>query len=318
MDEKTALGVHVPSRSADRRTIRRRAAPKVIGRLDIIRRIGSGASGHVYEAVDPTTQQRYVVKALSKLTATDVRRFKREAELMARLHHPNLMPVLKVNADADPPHYVMPLRDGITASERIRLAPLSLPFVLQAGRDVASGLSQAHAFGIVHRDVKPANVFLEKADGRAVLLDFGLAKLPQASEQITAPGALLGTPAYMAPEQCLGEPIGDRTDVYSLGVVLAEVLLGLNPFRSESLLATITLHVEAAHRRLDALLPGRVPRELGELVSRMLAREPRHRPRMTSVKDQLEGMLRVSKNDGPTWSYVEADSGLAAAFCGKN
>ena len=309
MDERTRV-------FGTRRTGREAAMPRKLGPLDVVRRIGTGSAGQVYEARDAATGARYVVKALKRLGPVDLKRFKLEAELMMKLHHPNVMPVLRVETQADPPFFVMPLHDGQNLFERIRAAPVSMGFVLGLGRDVAGGLAQAHAFGVVHRDVKPANVFLESANGRALLLDFGLAKVPSSAEQITNKGAILGTPAYMSPEQCTGEPVLDRSDVYSLGVCLVEMLLGVNPFRTPSLLHTVTLHVEATPRRLDALLPHRVPQELGELVARMIAKAPQHRPRAGSVFEQLSSLARDRRiaSDEQTWTVADTDGALARIF----
>jgi len=313
MSEKTALDVTVKDSP---KTNAYRAMPKTLGPLEVVKRLGAGAAGQVYEARDPASGARYVVKALKKLGPTELRRFKLEAELMAKLRHPNLMPVVRVNTEFDPPFYVMPLHEGITLADRMKSDPISIAFALAVGRDLAGGLAQAHAFGVIHRDVKPANVFLENEDGRAVLLDFGLAKVPSSGEQITNKGCMLGTPAYMAPEQCMGESVSDRTDVYALGVCLVELLLGANPFRSPSLLHTVMLHVEATPRRLDALLPNRIPHELGELVARMIAKVPAHRPRASSVFEQLSAFHRDHRfaSNTQTWTVGAGDVSMAKAF----
>jgi serine/threonine-protein kinase len=268
-----------------------------LGSLEIVREIGSGATGNVFEAIAPTTGVHYVIKTLRPETRNTIEliRFNREARLMAGLRHPNLMPIVHVATTNDPPFYVMPLRPGETLLAKTRDGPLSIAAVTRVARDVCYGLAEVHRHGIVHRDIKPANIMIE-ADGRAVLIDFGLAKVEGSGEaSVTAQGSLLGTPGYMSPEQCLGERVSDRSDVYSLGVTIMELLLGTNPFITPSLHLTIKRHLEVTPRRLDACLPGRVSEELGELVHRMIAKRPTQRPKAESCLEAFAGLTRQNE-----------------------
>jgi serine/threonine protein kinase len=264
-----------------------------VGRFEVVALLGRGAAAEVFKVVDPATRQAFVVKRMRPHIERhlDLARFTREADLMRRLRHPNLMPVLQVDTQAKPPYYVMPWREGITLTERVQQGRLPVAEVVRIARDASLGLSEAHRLGVVHRDVKPANIFIEST-GRAVVLDFGLAKDLEGADALTAAGAILGTPAYMSPEQCRGEPVDAQADVYSLGVTLIELLIGKNPFASKDMVETLRRHLTLNARRLDALLPGRVSPELGELIQRMVAKDPAHRPLGHTCHEAFAGMAR--------------------------
>ncbi|HZU99010.1 MAG TPA: serine/threonine-protein kinase [Planctomycetota bacterium] len=287
--------------------------------FEIVRKLGQGAAGDVYEVADPASRVHYVVKTLRSevRNAIDVLRFRREAHFMAKLHHPNIMPVIRVALDADPPRYMMPLYDGQTLNER-RREPMDLAFVLRTARDICYGLAAAHRFGIIHRDVKPANVFLENGE-RAILMDFGLSKRADCDEGLTAAHALLGTPGYMAPEQWLGDRVTLRIDVYALGVTVTELLIGANPFATRTLIEALERHTEARPRRLDTLMPGRVPVELGELLERMLAKKPENRPKTDSCLETLAGITRQveRQRSRPVFDGVD-ETALRAFFARGN
>jgi serine/threonine protein kinase len=283
----TEIHVHTPS---DERT----KATLAVGGLAIVRKLGQGGAGDVYE-VENDEGVRYVAKTLRPevRSTVDLIRFRREAQFMSKLHHPNLMPIVRLSLETDPPYYLMPLREGRTLHERAR-EPMELGFILRTMRDVCFGLAAAHRFGIVHRDVKPANIFIDE-DGRAVLMDFGLSRKVDSDEELTGSNTMLGTPGYMAPEQWNGERARQPADVYALGVTIVELCLGANPFTGRSLLDVFGLHAEARPRHLDALMPGRVPLELGELVFRMLAKKPEHRPKTESCLETLAGLVRQAE-----------------------
>jgi len=266
-----------------------------LGEMKIVRKLGRGAAGDIYEVADAAKGVHCVVKTLRPdvRSAIDVLRFRREAQLMAKLHHPNVMPVLRVALDVDPPFYMMPLHEGRTLDERRREA-MDLPFILRTARDICFGLESAHRFGIVHRDVKPGNVFLAN-DERAMLMDFGLSKRVDCSDELTSAHAVLGTPGYMAPEQWPGDHVTQRADVYALGVTVTALLIGSNPFATNSLIDTLELHTRGRPRRLDALMPGRVPGELGELVGQMLAKNCDHRPKADLCLEVFAGLARQAE-----------------------
>ncbi len=266
--------------------------------LETVRLLGRGMAGEVFEARDPLRGSRYVVKRFRPQAARhlDLVRFVREAELMRSLRHPNLMPVLQVHGAANPPYYVMPFREGATLVDRLREGRLPVPVSVRIARDAALGLAEAHRLGIIHRDVKPGNLFLQ-SDGRCVVLDFGLAKDLRGDQALTAAGSIIGTPAYMAPEQCRGQAATAKVDVYSLAVTLIELIVGKNPFLGSDVVETLRRHLDETPRRLDALLPSRVPPELGELVHRMIAKDPAHRPSLDSCLETFQGLCRRYDND---------------------
>ncbi len=282
--------------------------------LQTLRLLGRGMAGEVFETRDPQTGKRYVVKRFRPQVARslDLVRFLREAELMRRLRHPNLMLVLHVEA-ATPPYYVMPFREGVTLADRLRQGRISVSVAVRAARDACAGLAEAHRARIIHRDVKPANLFLE-ASGRTVLLDFGLAKDMTGKEALTAEGALLGTPAYMAPEQCRGEPTSSATDVYSLGVSFFELVLGKNPFATSDVVESLRRQLEEMPRRLDALVPARVRPELGELVHRMIAKNPAHRPSLATCLEAFDELGRRYESDARQATRCSARPDIAPVF----
>jgi serine/threonine-protein kinase len=267
----------------------------MLGPLEILGSLGGGTYGEVVEARNARTHERFAVKRLRPglTSAIDLERFIREARIMRQLRHPNLMPVLHIGESATPPFFLMPFREGVTLEKRLETGALPPQLVVRIALDASLGLAEAARCGIIHRDLKPSNMFLEKS-GRTVIFDFGLAKPlgVVGVESLTKAGMIVGTPAYMAPEQIQGEPVSDRTDVYALGVTLTELLLGKNPFDADDVLETLQRHLTALPRRLDALLPHRVRPELGEIIDRMIAKVPANRPRMETCHEAFANLAR--------------------------
>ena len=223
--------------------------PREIAHFDVLGRLGSGGMGVVYRARDRVLGRDVALKLVLPEHAGDStarQRFLREARAAAVLTHPGIATVYEAGeAAADeaggptPLYIAEELVEGETLAERLRRGPLEVPEVLRLGEQMADALGEAHARGIVHRDVKPSNLMLTP-DGRLKVLDFGLARRhvwggePGASEaetlSRTTPGLIVGTPAYMAPEQIAGEAVDARADVYSGGCVLYELLSGRPPF----------------------------------------------------------------------------------------
>ncbi len=239
----------------------------VVGRFEIVRELGRGGFGVVYEARDRELGRAVAFKAVRAAGSDDPgqERLWREAEAAARLTHPNIVTLHDAGRSERGPWLVLELLQGRTLAERLEEGPLPPAEAVRIGLEIAKGMAHAHAQGVVHRDLKPANVFL-CADGQVKVLDFGLA---HAFGRRRAEG---GTPAYMAPEQGLGAPEDERTDVYALGVILHRMLAGELPFPERA-------QGPAARGRTPPQLevPG-LP-ALGELVGRMLAPESVRRPR---------------------------------------
>ena len=223
-----------------------------LGPFEIEALVGSGGMGHVYRAHDPRLGRHVAIKTLSRATVADtdgIRRFEIEARTAGSLDHPNVLVVFDVGRERDVSYIVSELLDGEPLRALIRGGG-ALPErqVISYAVQVARGLAAAHARGIVHRDLKPENLFLTR-DGRVKILDFGVAKLihapapddaTMAVDDLTGPGAAVGTVGYMAPEQVRGEPIDHRADIFGLGVVMHEMLSGSRPFQGDTAPETMT------------------------------------------------------------------------------
>jgi serine/threonine-protein kinase len=245
------------------------------GRYRLNRPIASGGMAQVFEATDETLARRVAVKILHPHLASDeqfVRRFRAEAVAAARLAHPSIVSVYDTVVEDGLNAIVMELVTGTTLRADIDAhGPLQLAAVLAIGTQVADALAAAHATGLVHRDVKPANILLS-ADGRVLVADFGIAKAAHGHDH-TDDGAMVGTAKYLAPEQVDGRPVDGRTDVYALGVVLYEALTGVPPFVGESDTATALLRLHADPVRPTQLRPD-IPPAVEAVIGRALARRP--------------------------------------------
>jgi serine/threonine protein kinase len=243
--------------------------------------IGRGGMAVVYRATDVRLNRRVAIKLLPPELAfnADVReRFLREAQTSAQLTHPHIVPIYTVDEREGMVYFVMALVEGESLAERLSREP-QLP-VGDARRilaDVADALAYAHGRGVVHRDVKPDNIMLERGTGRAVVTDFGIARAAAGDSRLTVTGVAVGTPAYMSPEQALGErELDGRSDIYSLGVVGYQMLGGRTPFRASNTPAMLVKHLSETPLPLDTLRPD-APRGLVDAVMRALAKKPEQR-----------------------------------------
>lgn len=228
-----------------------------LGRYELRRRIAQGGMAEVYLAYDRQVRRQVAVKVLYGRDEPFVRRFEREALAVGALSHNHILPLYDFGEQSPWYYLVMPYVDGCTLRDYlIRHKLLTLEEAASFLSQIASALQYAHDHGVVHRDVKPSNILLRQ-DGYAYLVDFGLAKAMQGAEALTSAGAMVGTPEYMAPEQSNGES-DYRSDIYSLGIILYQMLTGQLPFMAESPVAVSLKHIQAtpvAPRKLNSTLP---------------------------------------------------------------
>jgi serine/threonine protein kinase len=248
------------------------------GAYRLIARIGEGGMGVVYSALDTRLDRKVAVKVSQSRYST---RFERESRVIAALNHPNICTLY----DVGPNYMVMELLDGETLAERVRRGPFPASDVLRYGREISQALAEAHANGIVHRDLKPGNVMLTR-NGLKVL-DFGLAKLATGkSEALTQSHAVMGTPAYMAPEQVKGKIAGPPCDLFALGVMLYEMAEGRLPVPGGSL-GSLMAHDTAVQPKFPKPT-NKIPRRLKALIAQLLQVDPGRRPASAAeVRDRL-------------------------------
>src|SRR4051812_46440572 len=248
------------------------------GRYRLDAQVGSGGMSTVYRAFDTTLERRVAIKLMHRPLAQDsdqLERFRREARAVAQLNHPHIVGVIDAGEDSDParpaPFIVFEFVDGETLKERIkRNGRLAIPEALAYAIEIARALGAAHAQGIVHRDVKPQNVLIDE-EGAAKVTDFGIARTLD-QEGLTADGRVLGTTDYVSPEQALGHDVTGQSDLYSLGIVLFEMLTGDVPFRGENQVAVAMKHVREELPDIQQRRP-EVSSALAAVIDRATAKE---------------------------------------------
>jgi serine/threonine-protein kinase len=263
----------------------------MVGEYRVDRRLGAGTFGAVYAGEQPVIGKRVAIKVLHRKFASDagvVSRFVAEARAVNRIRHRNIIDIFSFGAlEKKGPYFVMELLDGMTLGELLRHETrLGLAEAIPILRGIADGLDAAHEAGITHRDLKPDNIFLAAEKGGGYfpkLLDFGVAKLADdLTAHKTATGAAIGTPSYMAPEQCRARRVDHRADIYALGVVIHEMLTGQRLFQADSAMDVLMMHVGEPPRPMSEVCPD-LPRELDAPVLAMLAKRPEHRPSSAGV-----------------------------------
>jgi hypothetical protein len=286
--------------------------------------------GVVYRARQISLNRVVAVKMILAgrlATAADVRRFRSEAEATANLDHPHIVPLYEIGEHEGQHYFSMRFVEGGSLDQRIKAEPLGAGGAARLLVTVARAVHYAHGRGVLHRDLKPSNILLDER-GEASVTDFGLAKLLAADDTVTSPGAISGTPSYMAPEQASGRTalVGTGTDVYGLGAILYELLTGRPPFRGETALETLKLVASEEPRRPRAFDPTLDP-DLEAICLRCLEKDPGRRyPSAESLAEDLErwliGRAILSRPAGPTrraWRWARkrptaaALSALAAA-----
>ncbi len=261
------------------KTFKMSAPPlKQLGQYEILEELGRGGMSTVYRAHQPSMGREVAIKVLSADLAREtgfMDRFIKEVQLIAQLEHPHILPVIDYGESDNAAYLVMRLVMGGSLGERIKQGPFSLEEVRRVLNQIASALDYAHRRGVIHRDLKPSNVLLDQ-DGNCYLTDFGIAKLLDADDGLTTTGHVMGTPAYMSPEQGLGLPIDGRADIYALGLILYEMLVRRRPFTADSPPALIFQHVYHPPPRPTVLVP-ELPRSIEKVVLKALAKRPEER-----------------------------------------
>jgi serine/threonine protein kinase len=268
------------------------------GRYELVAALGVGGMGHVYRAIHHGLGKEIALKVLSGMSPELLARFHREAQAIARLDHPGCVRVLDFGVDTTgAPYLAMELLDGVTLADEIaRQGKLPLLRAVHLAQQLVAALAHAHAHGVIHRDVKPGNVMLARGGSRAVLIDFGLASLRDAPA-LTGAGMAMGSPSYIAPERLLGHTQDARSDLYSAGVVLYEMLAGARPIVGSSPREIMEHALHRPARPLGALRPD-VPPLLDALVRRALAKDPAKRfpdaEAMRSALDEVEEQIATT------------------------
>jgi serine/threonine protein kinase len=291
-------------------------APGCLGRLGpyrVLEVLGEGGMGVVLKAEEQQPRRLVAIKVMrpEKTTPETRARFLREGQALALVQHDRVVPVFRVDESRGVPFLVMPLLAGESLQARLKRDPaLPLNEVLRIGREAAEGLAAAHAAGLIHRDIKPSNIWLRGSERHVVLLDFGLARLGESAEgdavDLTRAGSVVGTAAYMAPEQAAGRPVDARADLFSLGCVLYELATGQRAFSGPDTLAVLSALANfspppPADVRLD------VPPALSALIVRLLSKRPEERPQTADdVVAALRGLERGKSGAALTISFPPA------------
>ncbi|MGA8222172.1 MAG: protein kinase, partial [Candidatus Acidiferrales bacterium] len=297
-----------------------------IGCYEVQAPLGAGGMGEVYRATQTSLGRQVAVKILSAAVACDperIRRFEQEARAASALNHPNIISIYDVGRDGAICYIAMEYVDGKTLRAVLNEGPAGIKKTLQIAAQVADGLAKAHAAGIVHRDLKPENVMVSR-EGLVKILDFGLAKLGMpgdgatqtnlgsAAGPVTDPGTVMGTVGYMSPEQARGEAVDFRSDIFSFGSMLYEMVTGTRPFRAASTAQTLAAIIEDDPKPVAELNP-KTPAPLRWIIERCLAKDPEERYASTrDLASDLRGVRDHLSDTGTSAAALAAEAGVTA------
>ncbi|TWU15800.1 serine/threonine-protein kinase [Allorhodopirellula heiligendammensis] len=267
-----------------------------LGSYRILGELGRGGMGYVFRAIDTVLERPVALKVMNKKVASTPNsrdRFLQEARAMAAVHHDNVVVIFEVGMHEGTPFMAMEMLRGVTLEGiNARKETCDYEQVIEYARQIARGLAAAHAKGIVHRDIKPANIWVEEGTGRIKILDFGLALATSPDADAAGVGSVCGTPGYLTPEQARSDPLDDRSDLYSLGVVLYEMCTGRLPTSQPAIPQQLVALLTGTPKPLRELNPA-IPQPLADLIHQLLAKEPVDRPaNAIALEKQLDVVAR--------------------------
>ena len=273
-----------------------------LGPYEITEEIGKGGMATVFRAYQPSMDRHVAVKVIRASMLGDKLgrdRFQREARVVARLEHPHLLPVYDFDGEHDPPFIVMRFLEGGTLKQVMEAGPLPPSEMIYTLRQVALALDYAHRQGVVHRDLKPSNIMIDR-EGNVFVADFGIARVSDAPRGLTGTGVVMGTPGYMAPEQARGKAeVDGRADIYSLGVIIFEMLAGRGPFDRESPLDELMAHIQEKAPDVRDFNPA-LPEDISLVLRRALAKEPAQRQETAGeLVGELAEALQADTSSAP-------------------
>src|SRR5512147_2867395 len=268
--------------------------PEKIGRYEIKSELGRGGMATVYRGYDPRFEREVAVKVLPpELLHADPQfrvRFEREAKIIAQLEHPSIVPVHDVGEENNQPYFVMRYMGGGSLTDRIKAKTLTVDEATKIIEQIAPGLDEAHSKGIIHRDFKPSNILFDNK-GAPYISDFGIAKMTQSAGTVTG-SAIIGTPAYMAPEQAQGTAVDGRADIYALGIILYEMLTGKQPYEADTPMGVAIKHItDPVPHILDA--NPNLPYEIEEIIQKAMAKEPEDR--YATAHEMVEALHEMTR-----------------------
>jgi serine/threonine-protein kinase len=270
--------------------------PEKIGIYEVKSELGRGGMATVYRAYDPRFEREVAVKVLPReLLHADPQfrlRFEREAKIIAQLEHSAIVPVYDVGEAEGQPYFVMRYMNGGSLSERIKANMFSIDEAAKILEVIAPGLDEAHSKGIVHRDIKPSNILFDKR-GNPYISDFGIAKLTQAQSGSVTGSAIIGTPAYMAPEQAQGEEVDGRADIYALGIILFEMLTGKQPYEADTPMAVAIKHITDPVPHIRQSNP-KLPEGMDAIIQKAMAKKKDNR--FSTAVEMTNALREVSRN----------------------
>lgn len=270
--------------------------PEKIGIYEIKSELGRGGMATVYRAYDPRFEREVAIKVLpQELLHSDPQfrlRFEREAKIIAQLEHSAIVPVYDVGESEGQPYFVMRYMNGGSLSERIKAGVFTIEEAIKILEAVAPGLDEAHSKGIVHRDIKPSNILFDKR-GNPYISDFGIAKLSQAQAGNVTGSAIIGTPAYMAPEQAQGTEIDGRADIYALGIILFEMLTGKQPYEADTPMAVAIKHITDPVPHIRKTNP-KLPEGMDTIIQKAMAKNKNDR--FATAVEMTNALRDIARN----------------------